>query len=100
MQENKLRISLPEESIGIEGRGANSKTADNDNSNSNSSSTQTDYVNANKNNNNSAANTRKTLSKEMEEDIEVLINIFKLNAVNLFTKPIIVLIYPQNQSSF
>ena len=78
MQENKLRISLPEESIGIEGRGANSKTADNDNSNSNSSSTQTDYVNANENNNNSAANTRRTFLKSREKDVKVLIiNLFK-----------------------
>merc|ERR1712051_611099 len=43
-QENKLRISLTEESIGIERRGANSKTADNDN-NSSSSSKRTNYVN-------------------------------------------------------
>ena len=92
LQENKLRISLTEESIGIERRGANSKTADSDNSNNNddnnnNNNKRTHYINADEKNNNSAPNTRKTFSKEMEEDVEVLI---KLKAVNSFTNPIIV----------
>ena len=90
LQENKLRISLTEESIGIERRGANSKTADsnnNDDNNNNNNNKRTHYINADEKNNNSAPNTRKTFSKEMEEDVEVLI---KLKAVNSFTNPIIV----------
>ena len=92
LQENKLRISLTEESIGIERRGANSKTADSDNSNNNddnnnNNNKRTHYINADEKNNNSAPNTRKTFSKEMVEDVEVLI---KLKAVNSFTNPIIV----------
>ena len=87
LQENELLISLTGESIGTEGREANSKTADNDNSdnssinnnnNNNSNSKRTNYVNADEKNDNSAANTRRTFLKSREKDVKVLIiNLFK-----------------------